>query len=133
MRKTLKILAVSIVSGLAMAFVPLARAQRTTAPVMPDNARFGNPNGYARNYQDYLYGVITKVDASALVLDKTKFGIPETIRLIPKTKYVFNGKKSSLKQLKPGDMVYVQVKKDKKSGDLTAKKVVSGMGATPGV
>ncbi|MGH9447658.1 MAG: hypothetical protein ACRD3O_18305, partial [Terriglobia bacterium] len=82
---------------------------------------------------DYLSGVIAKIDAGALVLDKTKFGIPKTIRLTPKTKFIRNGKRSSLKQLKTGETVYVQTKKDKKTGGLIAKKVVSGMGVTSGV
>lgn len=117
---------------MGMALAPRAFPQRTSEPAAPDNGRFGNPNAYARNYQDYLYGVITKIDASALVLDKTKFGIPETIRLMPKTKYIRDQKRSSLQQLRPGDMVYIQTKKDKKTGDLIAKKVVSGIGVTSG-
>jgi hypothetical protein len=133
MRKIVPILAMAAVGVLAMAFGPLALGQRTSAPVMPENGRFGNPNAYARDYQDYLYGVVAKISSSALLLNKTKFGVPTSVRLMAKTKFIRNGKRGSLKQLKTGDMVYVQVKKDKKTGDLMAKKVVSGVGAMGGV
>jgi hypothetical protein len=103
---------------------------RTTIPGLPQNGRFGNPDVYARNFQDYLYGVIAKVHSDSLLLDKTKFGVPTTIALNRKTKFVRSGKRSSLSQLKPGDMVFVQVKQNKKTGALTAKKVLSGMAAT---
>ena len=119
-----------ILFGYTMA--PAAFAQRT-APAPPQNGRFGDPDVYARNFQDYLYGVIAQVHRDSLVLDKTKFGVRETIEVNRKTKFVHSGKPSSLAQLKPGDMVYVQVKKNKKTGSLTARKVVSGMGATGGV
>lgn len=114
-----------------------ARAQspsspRPTSPEMPDNARYGNPNAYARKYQDYLYGVITKITPVAIVLDKTKFGVPKTIEITHKTKYVRNGKRGSESQLKRGDMVYIQVKKMKKGDALWAKRVVSGMWAAGG-
>jgi hypothetical protein len=125
---------------------PMAASQRTAglllaqngptgnpdAPGLRPNGRFGDPDVYARNFQDYLYGVITKVHQDKLVLDKTKFGVPETIKLNRKTKFVRSGKRGSLAQLKPGEMVFVQVKKDKKTGSLTAKKVVSGLGPTNG-
>jgi hypothetical protein len=102
------------------------------APGLRPTGRFGDPDVYARNFQDYLYGVITKIHQNALVLDKTKFGVPATIKLNKKTKFVRSGKKSSVHDLKRGEMVFVQVKKDKKTGTLTAKKVVSGLGPTSG-
>lgn len=104
-----------------------ARAQRPTGPVMPNNARFGNPDAYARKYQDYLYGVIAKISPTAIVLNKTKFGVPKTVELTRKTKYIVNGRRSSIKSLKHGEMVFVQVKKVRKTGGLLAKRVVSGM------
>ena len=108
----------------------LPGAQRTTAPQEPQNARFGNPSIFGMNYQDYFYGVIAKITPHALVLDKTKVGVAQTVQLSPKTKYIRNGKKSTLAQLKTGDMVYIDVKTHKKTGAMLARKVVSGMEAT---
>ncbi len=109
---------------------PCAWAQRTTAPQAPNNERFGIPTGIARVYQDYMYGVIAKVGKNDFVLTKTKFGIPETIKLDRKTKFIRNGKRSSVSQFKVGDQVYVDVKTNKKTGDMLAKKVVRGLDVT---
>lgn len=109
---------------------PAALAQRTTAPQEPQNGRFGNPNNIAMNYQNYFYGVITKITPQALVLGKTKVGVPQTIQLSKKTKYVRNGKRSSLGKLQTGDMVYIDLKTNKKTGVMLARKVVSGLDAT---
>lgn len=105
-------------------------AGQSTAPGAPNNTRFGDPTVFGMNYQDYFYGVISKIEPDALVLTKTKVGIPQTIRLTKKTKYVFNKKKSALAALRPGEMVYIDVKTDKKTGAMTARKVVSGTDAT---
>jgi hypothetical protein len=102
-------------------------AQSTDAPSRPETGRFGDPTGIARKYQNYLYGVIKKIAKDEMVLEKTRFGIDTTIKLLPKTKYVYNEKRSTLKELKVGDQVYVDVKTDKKTGEMTAKKIVSGM------
>ncbi len=109
---------------------PAAAAQRE--PKKAQTARYGDPTSTARVFQDYLYGVIKKLDAKEMVLDKTVFGIDQTIKLEPKTKYIHDSKPSSFDRLKVGDQVYVETKKDKKTGDLLAKKVVTGVGATPG-
>jgi hypothetical protein len=115
---------------LACAAACPAWAQRTSGPEEPNNARFGDPGSIGMNYQDYFYGVIGKIKPGALVLDKTKVGIPQTVQLSKKTKYVRNGKKSSFDKLKIGDMVYIDVKTNKKTGAMLARKVVSGMNAT---
>ena len=122
-------------STLATAFLvcliaPSAGYAQRVEPPKAETARFGNPTSIARVFQDYLYGVIKKIEAQELVLDKTKFGIEQTIKLEPKTKYIHDGKPSTWDRLKVGDQVYVDLKKDKKAGDLIAKKVVSGVGAT---
>ena len=116
---------------LPVAIAPWVQAQNE--PKKSDTGRFGNPTSIARNLQDYLYGVIKKIDdkSNELVLDKTKFGIDQTVKLDAKTKYIHDGKPSALSQLKPGDQVYVDVRKDKKTGDRYAKKVVSGVPPTP--
>jgi hypothetical protein len=123
----------AIVIVMASTAVLWAWPQRATTAGPPKNARFGNPNAYARNYENYLYGVIGKIGRDGIVLDKTKFGVPTTVSIVHKTKFIRDGKRSSLGKLKRGDMVYVQTKKNKKTGALTAVKVVSGAGATGGV
>jgi hypothetical protein len=61
-----------------------------------------------------------------MVLTKTKFGTDQTFKFDKKTKFIRNGETSSLDQFKVGDEVWVDVQKDKKTGDLIAKKVVTG-------
>jgi hypothetical protein len=92
--------------------------------------RFGHPTSTARAYQDYLYGEIKKIDKTELVLDKTKFGVDQTVKLGPKTKFIKDGKASRLDNFKIGEGVFVETKKDKKTGEMIAKKVLAGMGAT---
>lgn len=106
-------------------------APQGTRPVKPDNVRFGDPTSIGRNLQDDLYGVIKKIGKNEIILDKTKFGVDQSIRLEPKTKYVRDRKASSLDKLEIGDPVYVNVKTEKKTGVMTAKKVVSGVIAAP--
>lgn len=102
-------------------------AQSTRPPQKADTGRFGDPTGIAREYQTYLYGVIKRIGKDEIVLDKTKFGVDTTVKLLPKTKFIHDRKPSDLEQLKVGDQVYVDVKTDKKTGDLSAKKVISGI------
>jgi hypothetical protein len=125
-------LAMEMASPVARAQSPTSQQATPRSAAMPNNARFGNPNAYARKYEDYLYGVIAKITPTGIVLDKTKFGVPKTVEVTRKTKYVRNGKRGSENQLKRGDMVYVQVKKAGKSGALWAKRVVSGVWAAGG-
>jgi hypothetical protein len=96
-------------------------------PGKEGNARFGDPTSIARVYQDYLYGVVKEIKKDELVLEKTKFGIDKSVKLVRKTKFVHDGKPSALDELKVGDKVWVQTKEEKKTGDLIAKKVVTGV------
>ena len=96
-------------------------------PVKAGTARFGDPTSTARKYQNLLYGVIKTLDANGMVLEKTKVGIDQTLRFQPKTKFIHDNKPSSREDLKVGDQVYVDVHEDKKTGDLYAKKVVTGI------
>lgn len=117
-----------------MACALAARAIPTpqgTKPEKPDNVRFGDPTSIARGLQDNVYGVIKKIGKNEIVLDKTKFGVDQSIRLEPRTKYVRDRKKSSLDKLEIGDPVYVNVKTEKKTGVMTAKKITSGVIAAP--
>jgi len=102
-----------------------AQGQKDTAK--PDGGRFGNPTGIATGLKSDLYGVVKSVKDGEIILDKTKYGVDQTIKLLPKTKYVRNGKSSSWDQLKVGDTVYVDVKTDKKTKEKTAKKITSGV------
>ena len=100
-------------------------------PAKPDNARFGDPTGIGRNVQGDIYGVVKQIGEKEIVLDKTKFGVDTSIRLEAKTKYVRDKKPGTFAQLKVGDPIYVNVKTDKKTGTMTAKKVISGIIASP--
>jgi hypothetical protein len=104
--------------------VPLVAQEKE---VKAGTARFGDPTGTARKYQNFLYGVIKTLDANGMVLEKTKAGIDQTFRFQPKTKFVRDDKPSSREDLKVGDQVYVDVRQDKKTGDLYVKKVVTGI------
>src|SRR5271157_4163597 len=104
---------------------PAISAQQKTPEL--DNPRFGNPTSIARNLQGDIYGVVKKMSDSEIVLDKTKFGVDTSIRLDSKTKYVRDGKASTVDALKTGDQVYVSVKTEKKTGVMTAKRVLSGV------
>ena len=117
--------ALMVLSGV-LALAATGLGQRAE-PRRPETARFGDPTSTARVFQDYIYGVIKHLGKSGLVLDKTKFGIDQTIKLNPKTKYLHDGKPSSFDRLAVGEQVWVDVKTDKKTGEMTAKKVVTGV------
>lgn len=99
----------------------------SAAPPKTDNARFGDPTATGRTLQGYVSGVVKKVGAKELILDKTPYGDAQSFKLEPKTKYVRDGKPSKLGDLKVGDEVFVDTKKEKKTGNLIAKKVVTGV------
>lgn len=96
-------------------------------PIIAGTARYGDPTGTARKYQNLLYGVIKTIDAKGMVLEKTKAGIDQTFKFQPKTKFIHDNKPSLREDLKVGDQVYVDVHEDKKTGDLYAKRVISGI------
>ncbi len=96
-------------------------------PPKAGTARFGDPTSTAQHLQDYIYGVVKKVEKDKLVLDKTEFGDDQPFRLEPKTKYVYDGNPGKLQDLKTGDKVFVQIKRDKKTGDMIARRVVTGV------
>ena len=115
-------------------WIPAALCLVLAVPVMAqekivkaETARYGDSSGTARKYQNLLYGVIKTFDLNGMVLEKTKVGIDQTLRSQPKTKFIHDDKPSSREHLKVGDQVYVEVREDKKTGDLYAKKVVAGI------
>jgi hypothetical protein len=115
-------------------WIPAALCSLLAVPVMAQEktvkagtARYGDPTSTARKYQNLLSGVIKAIDAHGMVLEKTKAGIDQTLKFQPKTKFIHDNKLSSRQDLKVGDQVYVDVREDKKTGDLYAKKVVTGI------
>jgi hypothetical protein len=76
--------------------------------------------------KDYVYGVVKTLNEGTMVLTKTNSGVDETFKLEKKTKFIRDGKDSSLESLKLGDQVWVDAHKDKKTSDLIARKVISG-------
>ena len=112
----------------ALSLAAPAAGQDEKAPPKPANARFGDPSGTARMYEGNLYGVIKALDSNQIVLTKTAAGTDQSVKLLKKTKFVQDGKPSSLDKFKIGDQIYVDVDKNKKTGDLSAKKVTGGVG-----
>ncbi|HEV2176192.1 MAG TPA: hypothetical protein VGW33_03180 [Terriglobia bacterium] len=119
------ILVCALIAGFSV--LPALSQQDTSRP---ETARFGDPSATARSLQDYVYGVVKKIGAAELILDKTEFGDDQSFKLLPKTKFVHDGKPSTLAQLKVGDQVWIDVKREKKTGDLIARKVVTGIQPT---
>ena len=113
----------SVLGALLLAAPALGQQE----PIKADTGRFGNPTSIARQYQNYEYGVIKTIDKHQMVLEKTKYGIDQTFKFDGKTKFIRDGKHSKRKDLKVGDQVWVDTHKDKKTGDLIAKKVVTGI------
>lgn len=116
--------AVLVVTGCSVA----VWAQRAdSAPAPPSNARFGDPSITAPNFQDYHYGVVKSISGSSLICDKTEFGDGQPFRIEKKTKFIYDGKPSAAGDLKAGDKVWVRIRTDKRTGEMTALKVVSGL------
>ena len=103
-----------------------AAGQSDKDPPKSPNARFGDPTTQAQKYQGYIYGVIQTVNADQMVLTNTKFGTDQEFKFNKKTKFVQDGKACTYSELKVGDKVWVAVDKSKKTGELTAKRVVAG-------
>jgi hypothetical protein len=119
-------------TAIAMALIlmflaPAGGPAQSTDPKKPENARFGDSSGTARQLQDLFYGVIKSVDKKEMVLEKTKFGIDQTIVLTEKTKFVQDGQASKLESLKIGDQVWIRTKNDKKTRAMLAEVVLSGV------
>jgi hypothetical protein len=109
-----------------LAGVPNNCAQ--TEPAKPGEPRFGNPTSTGRALQDYVYGVIKHIEKEGLIVDKTPYGDGQNFKLDHKTKFVHDGKPSTFEALKVGDKVWIDVKVEKKTRQMIAKKVVTGVG-----
>lgn len=88
------------------------------------------PNAGSK-YQDYVCGVIKDVSKDEVVLTKTQLGSDQSFRFNKKTKFVLDGKGSSLGSLHLGDRVWVDFDEDKKSGEMFARKVIGGVFIMP--
>jgi hypothetical protein len=95
-------------------------------PVTSSTGRFGDPSGIARKYEGYVYGVVKEKHPNELIVTKTRAGVDQTFKLNKKTKFTMDGKPSSYDNLKVGESIYIDVDTNKKTGELTARKVVSG-------
>jgi leucyl aminopeptidase (aminopeptidase T) len=104
-----------------------AAPQSDKNPPPVNNVRFGDPTSIARKYQGFLYGVVKELNSNQLVLTQTKYGTDQSFKIDKRTKYIRDGKSSSFDNLKLGDRVFIDADKDKRTGNLLAKKVVSGM------
>ena len=104
-------------------------AQLVQSPNAPSaTGRLENAISVAGKYQNYVYGVIKEIGKDQIVLDKTRFGNDQVFKLEHKTKFLHNGKRSTLADLKVGDMVWVDAKIEKKKQEKIARKVITGVG-----
>lgn len=106
-------------------------AQTVQSPEAPGaRGRIENAISLAGNYQNYIYGVVKKIKKDELILDKTVYGNDQAFKLEHGTKFIRNGKHSSLAKLKIGDMVWIDAKLKKKTEEKIARKVITGVAAT---
>ena len=90
--------------------------------------RLENAISVAGKYQNYIYGVVKKIEKDEIILDKTRFGNGQVFKLERKTRFIDNGKRSTKAKLKVGDMVWIDAKIKKKTKEKIAKRVVTGVG-----
>jgi hypothetical protein len=110
-----------------------AAPQNEKQPIVSSTGRFGDPNSVAQKYRNYLFGIVKEVNPNEVILSKTKYGVDQAFKVNKKTKFTQDGKPSTFDKVKVGEGVYIDVETDKKTGELTAKKVISGveMPSTP--
>jgi hypothetical protein len=94
-------------------------------PPKTETARFGTADASSYSFKEYLYGVVKSISKTEMVLNKTALGDEQVFVLSPKTKFFHDGKPSSLENLKVGEQVWVDKKKNK-AGDMLALKVLTG-------
>ena len=124
--KLRKIISTTMLAAASLATLAAA-PQSDKQPVTSSTGRFGDPTSVATKYRDYLPGVLKEKKPDELILTKTKFGVDQSFKLNKKTKFIMDGKPSTFEKLKVGEEVFIDVDTDKKTGDLIAKKVVSGV------
>jgi hypothetical protein len=96
----------------------------------PESTTFGiqhnTPNAGAK-YQNYVFGVVKELNKEGVVLTKTVSGEDRTFKFNKKTKFLLDGKDSTIESVHVGDKIWVDMDEDKKTGDLLAHKVVAGV------
>lgn len=125
--KLRRVITITALAAAGLVTVSAASPQSDKQPVMSSTGRFGDPSTIARKYQDYLFGILKEVKPNELILSKTKYGVDQGFKITKKTKFTLDGKPSTIDKLKVGEGIYIDVDTDKKTGDLMAKKVVSGV------
>lgn len=104
------------------------QAQVYQSPQSPNaTGRLENSISLGGKYQDYIYGVVQRIEKNELILDKTTYGNDQVFKLQRNTKFIHNGKHSTLSKLKIGDMVWIDAKIKKKTGEKIARKVITGV------
>ena len=119
----------AIAPAILLGMLILVPVEAQQDPPKTETARFGTPEAGKLAYQDYLYGVVQSISKTEMVLDKTALGDGQVFQLSPKTKFIQDGKPSSRENIKVGDKVWVDKKKDK-AGDMLARKVLTGIEPT---
>lgn len=90
--------------------------------------RLENAISVAGKYQNYIYGVVKKIEKDQIILDKTRFGNGQVFKVERKTRFIDNGKRSAEANIKVGDMVWIDAKIKKKTDEKIARKVITGVG-----
>lgn len=127
---------ITLVLGLIGFAVPAAaqRGNRGGSSNEPESTPLGvqhvAPNAGAK-YEEMKFGILKECSKDGLVLSKTQAGVDVTYKFDKKTKFIRDGKSSKLAALKAGDEVWVDADQNKKTGDLIAHKVVSGVFVMP--
>jgi hypothetical protein len=125
--KTTNVLISAILGSLMIAGA--GWAQLVQSPNAPGaTGRLEDAISVAGKYQNYVYGVIKKIDKHELIVDKTRFGNNQVFKLDHHTKFVKNGKHSTLAQFKVGDMIWIDAKLNKKKHEKFARKIITGVG-----
>jgi len=123
------IVSLLVLSLLGIVSPSVAQRSGHAASEVGDSSLPAGPAGKGtagNNYADFRYGVIKSISPSEIVLTKTASGLDETVKFNKKTKFIHDGKSSSLDSVKVGDKVWVDAHVDKKTGDTIARKIVSG-------
>ena len=126
-----QIILAGILIGLTGLVAPVSAQQASRNPTPnPDSTALGVPHtspNAGSKYADFLYGVVKELNKNEMVLTKTKLGADQTFKFTKKTKFINDGKGSTIEALKLGAEVWVDANQDKKTGDFIVKKVVTGV------
>jgi hypothetical protein len=85
----------------------------------------------ASKYKNLFFGTVKEVNNDGLVLTKTQAGVDQSFKFNKKTKFLVDGKEASLTSVHLGDSVWVDVDKNKRTGELIARKVMGGVVLLP--